>query len=110
MPTVRTQDVVFNSYLGSDFSLSLDSKFGCNLNNTNILDSVPTTPTISKGNYIFKDKKGSTIYLNAAGDGGDNVSTLFSQCSSTSAPSSVLQLDKNGAWAKSFIVASCSGQ
>ena len=103
MPSVRTQDVVFNSYLGSDFSLSLDSKFGCNLNNTNILDSVPTTPTISKGNYIFKDPKGSTIYLNASGDKGDNVSTLFSQCSSTSAPSTVLQLDKNGAWAKSFM-------
>ena len=60
MPTSRTQNVVFNSYLGSDFSLSLDSKLGCNLNNTQILDTIPTAPTTSQGTYIFKDPKGLT--------------------------------------------------
>jgi hypothetical protein len=104
MPTSRTQNVVFNSYLGSDFSLSLDSKLGCNLNNTQILDTIPTAPTNSQGTYIFKDPKGSTSFLNAAGINGDNTSIQLLQCSSTSAPSNVLQADKNGVWAKSFIV------
>ena len=103
MPTSRTQNVVFNSYLGSDFSLSLDSKLGCNLNNTQILDTIPTAPTNSQGTYIFKDKKGSTILLNATGAGGDNTSIQFLQVSATSAPSNVLQADKNGIWGKSFI-------
>jgi hypothetical protein len=103
MPKVRTQDVIFNSYLSSDFSLSLDSKFGCNLNNTDILNTVPTAPTTSQGTYLFKDSKGSTILLNATGTGGDNNSIQFIQVSSTSAPSNVLQADKNGIQGKSFI-------
>ena len=103
MPKVRSQDVVFNSYLSSDFSLSLDSKFGCNLNNTDIINALPTAPTNSQGTYIFKDPKGSTILLNATGAGGDNNAILLQQCSSTSAPSNVLQADKDGITGKSFI-------
>jgi hypothetical protein len=104
MPKVRTQDVVFNSYLSSDFSLSLDSKFGCNLNSTDILNALPTDPTTSQGTYIFRDKKGSTVFLNATGTDGDNTSAIrLLQCSSTSAPSNVLQADKNGITGKSFI-------
>jgi len=102
MPTVRTQDVVFNSYLGSDFSLSLDNKIGCNLQNTEILDTVPSGPTDSKGVYIFKDPKGSAIILNACGTAGDNTSIQLLQCSSTSSPSNVFQANKDGVAAKSF--------
>ena len=102
MTTTRLQNIVFNSYLGEDFSLSLDSKLGCNLSNTVILDSIPSTPTTSQGTYLFKSK-GSTVLLNASGTGGDNTSIQFLQCSSTSAPTQVLQADNTGIWGKTFI-------
>ena len=101
MTTTRLQNVVFNSYLGEDFSLSLDSKLGCNLSNTIILDSIPSTPTTSQGTYLFKSK-GSTVLLNASGPAGDNTSIQFLQCSSTSAPTQVLQADNTGIYGKTF--------
>jgi len=98
MATARTQDVVFNSYIGYDYSLSLDSKLGCNLANTPIIDTYPTAPTASKGTYIFADN-GSTKILSAAGT-NDNASISLEVCSSVSAPSSVLVANKNGITAK----------
>ena len=75
MATARTQDVVFNSYIGYDYSLSLDSKLGCNLANTPILQTYPTAPTASKGTYIF-DSNGSTKILSAGGTDDKTSITL----------------------------------
>jgi len=94
MATARTQDVVFNSYIGYDYSLSLDSKIGCNLSNTPILNTYPTGPTSSKGTYIF-DSNGSTKILTAGGT-NDKAGITFDICSSTTAPYSVLTSNKNG--------------
>ena len=94
MTTARNQDVVFNSYIGYDYSLSLDSKIGCNLNNTPILNTYPTGPTSSKGTYIF-DSNGSTKILTAGGT-NDKAGITLDICSSTTAPYSVLTSNKNG--------------
>ena len=107
MPSARTQDVVFNSYLGSDFSLSLDSKLGCNLNNTAILNSYPTTGTTSQGTYIFADN-GSTKILTAGGS-NEKASVSFDVCSSSTAPYSVLFANKNGLTAKALTAYDTSG-
>ena len=99
MATARTQDVVFNSYIGYDYSLSLDSKLGCNLSNTPILNTYPTTPTMSKGTYIFSGDNGSTKILTAAGT-NDKASISLDICSSTTAPYSVMLANKNGLTSK----------
>ena len=98
MATARNQDVVFNSYIGYDYSLSLDSKLGCNLSNTPILNTYPTAPTVSKGTYIFSDN-GSTKILTAAGT-NDKASISLDICSSTTAPYSVMLANKNGLTSK----------
>ena len=98
MATARTQDVVFNSYIGYDYSLSLDSKLGCNLANTPILNSYPTSSTSSKGTYIF-DSNGSTKILNAGGT-DDKTGITLDVCSSSSAPYTVLTANKTGIIAK----------
>ena len=98
MATARTQDVVFNSYIGYDYSLSLDSKLGCNLSNTPILNTYPTTTTTSKGTYIFDDNGSSRILC--AGGTNDNSMISLNICSSTTAPYSVLQANKNGVTVK----------
>jgi hypothetical protein len=100
MATARTQDVVFNSYIGYDYSLSLDSKLGCNLANTPILNTYPTAPTSSKGTYIFDDN-GSTKILTAGGS-NDKASVSLDICSTTTAPYSVLFSNKNGTTSKAF--------
>jgi len=100
MATARTQDVVFNSYIGYDYSLSLDSKLGCNLANTPILNTYPTAPTASKGTYIFADD-GSTKILTAGGT-NDKAGISLDVCSSTTAPYSVLTANKNGLTAKAL--------
>jgi len=100
MTTARTQDVVFNSYIGYDYSLSLDSKLGCNLSNTPIISTYPTAPTASKGTYIFDDN-GSTKILTAGGS-NDKASINFDVCSTSSAPYSVLFVNKNGLTAKAI--------
>ena len=100
MATARTQDVVFNSYIGYDYSLSLDSRLGCNLSNTPILNTYPTTPTASKGTYIF-DENGSTKILTAGGS-NDKASINFDVCSASTAPYSVLIANKNGLTAKAI--------
>lgn len=100
MTTARTQDVVFNSYIGYDYSLSIDSKLGCNLSNTPILSDMPSAPSTSKGSYLFK-QKGSTVLLNASGADGD-TQIVLSSCSSTSAPVNVLVADKTGTYSKKF--------
>lgn len=98
MATARTQDVVFNSYIGYDYSLSLDSKLGCNLSNTPILNTYPTTTTASKGTYIFDDNGSSKILC--AGGTNDKSMISLNICSSISAPYSVLQATKNGVTVK----------
>jgi hypothetical protein len=100
MATARTQDVVFNSYIGYDYSLSLDSKLGCNLANTPIINTYPSAPTASKGTYLFADN-GSTKILSAGGS-NDNASISLNVCSSVSAPSSILSADKNGVVSKTL--------
>lgn len=105
MTTVRNQNIVFNSYLGSDFSLSLDGKLACNLENTTILNSLPTTPSSAKGTYIFSDGNGSTKILNASGS-NDKASISLDICSSISAPYNVLLADKAGIIAKSLMAKS----
>jgi hypothetical protein len=100
MATARTQDVVFNSYIGYDYSLSLDSKLGCNLANTPILTTYPSAPTASKGTYIFSDN-GSTQLLTAGG-ANDKASVSLDVCSSSTAPYSVLYSNKNGTTSKAF--------
>jgi hypothetical protein len=100
MATARTQDVVFNSYIGYDYSLSLDSKLGCNLANTPIINTYPSAPTASKGTYIFSDN-GSTKILTAGGS-NDKASISLDVCSSVSAPYSVLLANKNGLTAKAL--------
>lgn len=102
MATARTQDVVFNSYIGYDYSLSLDSKLGCNLANTPILTTYPSAPTTSKGTYIF-DSNGSTKILNAGGT-DDKTGITFDVCSSVSAPYTVLTANKAGLISKQFAV------
>lgn len=101
MATARTQDVVYTSYIGYDYSLSLDSKLGCNLANTPILTTYPTAPTASKGTYIFAESDGSTKILTAAG-ANDKASVSLDVCSTTSAPYSVLYANKSGTTSKSF--------
>ena len=98
MTTARNQDVVFTSYIGYDYSLSLDSKLGCNLNNTPILNTYPTTNTSSKGTYIFDDNGSSKILC--AGGTNDKSMISLNICSSTTAPYSVLQANKNGVTVK----------
>lgn len=98
--TATNQPVVFTSYLGYDKSLSVDSALGCNLENTTILTSRPSSATTSKGTYLFKEK-GATILLNASGADGDTQIVLAS-CSSTSPPSNVLIADKTGTYSKKF--------
>jgi hypothetical protein len=93
MATARTQDVVFNSYIGYDYSLSLDSKLGCNLAGTPILNSIPSAPTSSKGTYIFADAAGGTKLLTAGGP-NDKVGYTLDICSSTSTPYTVLTSNK----------------
>jgi hypothetical protein len=100
MTTARTQDVVFTSYIGNDYSLSLDSKLGCNLSNTPILATFPTAPTASKGTYIFSDN-GSTRLLTAGGT-NDKASVSLDICSSVSAPYNVLLANKNGVTVKTL--------
>jgi hypothetical protein len=95
MATARTQDVVFNSYIGYDYSLSLDSKLGCNLSNTPILNTYPSGPTSSKGTYIFADAAGGTKILTAGGT-NDKTGVTLDICSSSSAPYTVLTSNKNG--------------
>ena len=107
MPTARTQDVVFNSYIGYDYSLSLDSKLGCNLNNTAILDTYPTTGTASQGTYLFGDS-GSTKILTAGGS-NDKASVSLEICSSSTAPYSVLFGNKNGVTVKSLVTNDTTG-
>jgi len=99
MATARTQDVVFNSYIGYDYSLSLDSKLGCNLANTPIIQTYPTAPTTSKGTYIFTDSSGNAKILTAGGT-NDKAGISLDVCSSTSAPYSVVSANKNGLTAK----------
>lgn len=101
MTTARTQDVVFTSYIGNDYSLSLDSKIGCNLSNTPIISTYPSAPTASKGTYIF-DSNGSTKILNAGGV-DDKTSIILDVCSSVSAPYPVLTANKAGIIGKSLI-------
>jgi hypothetical protein len=98
MTTARTQDIVFNSYIGYDYSLSLDGKLGCNMANTPILATLPTAPTASKGTYIF-DSNGSTKILNAGG-ADDKTGITLDVCSSVSAPYTVLTANKSGVIAK----------
>lgn len=98
--TASAQPVVFTSYLGYDKSLSIDSALGCNLENTTILTSRPSSASTSKGIYLFKEKGGS-ILLNASGADGDTQIVLAS-CSSTSAPTNVLVADKTGTYSKKF--------
>lgn len=100
MTTARNQDVVFTSYIGYDYSLSLDSKLGCNLSNTPIISTYPTAPTASKGTYIFDDN-GSTKILTAGGS-NDKASINFDVCSTSTAPYSVLFVNKNGTTSKAF--------
>jgi len=95
MTTARTQDVVFNSYIGYDYSLSLDGKLGCNMANTPILATFPTAPTASKGTYIFADAAGGTKILTAGGS-NDKTGVTLDICSSSSAPYTVLTSNKNG--------------
>ena len=102
MTTARTQDVVFNSYIGYDYSLSLDGKLGCNMANTPILATLPTAPTASKGTYIF-DSNGSTKILSAGG-ADDKTGITFDVCSSVSAPYTVLTANKAGLISKQFAV------
>ena len=104
MTTARTQDVVFTSYIGNDYSLSLDSKIGCNLSNTPILATFPTAPTASKGTYIF-DSNGSTKILNAGGT-DDKTGITLDVCSSVSAPYTVLTANKAGIIAKAITASS----
>jgi len=97
MPTVRTQDVVFNSYIGYDYSLSLDSQLGCNLANTPILSDIPQTTTNSVGTYLFKSK-GNTVLLNASGPtAGANIK--LGGVSSTEGPITFITADKTGSTA-----------
>jgi len=100
MSTASNQPVVFTSYLGYDKSLSVDSAMGCNLENTTILTSVPSSATTSKGSYLFK-AKGSTVLLNASGSDGD-TQIVLSACSATSPPTNVLIADKTGTYSKKF--------
>ena len=98
--TASAQPVVFTSYLGYDKSLSIDSALGCNLENTTILTSRPSSASTSKGIYLFKEK-GSSVLLNASGADGD-TQIVLSSCSSTSAPANVLIADKTGTYSKKF--------
>jgi len=100
MATAKTQDVVFTSYIGYDYSLSLDSKLGVNLANTPIINTYPTAPTASKGTYIFADN-GSTKILTAGGS-NDKASIDFDVCSTSTAPYNVLSVNKNGLTAKAL--------
>jgi len=97
MPTARTQDVVYNSYIGYDYSLSLDSQLGCNLENTPILSTLPQTATPSTGTYLFKSK-GDTIILNASGSTSD-AKIKLAGVSSTAIPSTFLTADHTGSTA-----------
>ena len=99
MTTARTQDVVFTSYIGKDYSLSLDSKLGCNLAGTPILDTIPTTPTSSKGTYIFTDNDGNTRLLCAAGT-NTKASFFIDACSSVTAPVNIITCNQNGLTSK----------
>ena len=98
MATATKQDVVFNSYIGYDYSLSIDGKLGCNLSNTPLLVTYPSAPTASKGTYIFDDN-GSTKILTAGG-ANDKASISLNVCSFTDAPYSVLSANKNGLTSK----------
>lgn len=89
------QDVVFNSYIGSDYSLSVDGRLGCNLGNSPLLATYPTAPTASKGTYLFYDANGSSKLLSAGGTNANTQVTL-EVCSSTASPSAVLTANSNG--------------
>jgi len=99
MATARSQDVVFNSYIGYDYSLSIDGKLGVNLSNTPLLASYPSAPTASKGTYIFADSSSSTKILTAGGS-NDKASISLDICSSSTAPYTVLTATKSGTTVK----------
>jgi len=103
MATATKQDVVFNSYIGYDYSLSIDGRVGCNLGNTPLLATYPSAPTASKGTYIFEDN-GSTKILSAGGT-NDKAGITLNVCSSTTAPYSVITANKNGTTVMKQLVA-----
>jgi hypothetical protein len=99
MTTVKNQNVVFTSYIGSDYSLSIDGALGVGLNNTPILNTLPTTTTSSIGTYFMRDKNASKI-INACGSGDGNIHLCT--VSSTAQPLVLLQADKDGTTCPSF--------
>ena len=99
MSSVKNQSVVYQSYLSGDSSFNADAQIGCNLSNTPILSTYPSTPTTSKGTYIFADANGSTKILTAGGT-YDKAGISLEVCSSISAPYSVLLANKNGITSK----------
>lgn len=93
MATARTQDVVYNSYIGYDYSLSLDSQLGCNLSKTPILSTLPTTSTGSVGTYLFK-KEYDTVILNASGKKSGSI--VLTGVDGVNAPSTFLTASSKG--------------
>ena len=95
MTTVKSQAVVFQSYLSGDSSFNTDAQLGANLNNTPMLSAIPTTTTTSEGTYLFKSTTGKAQFLNAAGSKADN-SIDFINVSTYNAPQVLANLSSGG--------------
>jgi len=93
--SVKNQAVVFTSYLSSDSSFNTDSQIGCNLNNTTILQSVPSAVSSSEGTYLFKHSTGKSQILSAAGSKSDS-SIDFISVSSSALPKTMANISSTG--------------
>jgi len=95
MTTVKKQPIVYNSYLSSDFSFNTDAQLGCNLNNTQILTSIPSSTSESEGTYIFKKSTGKSFIVNCSGTKLDS-SIDFVSVSSVETPKTMANISNNG--------------
>lgn len=95
MPSIRNQSIVFQSYLTSDMSFNCDTQLGTNINNTNILSSIPSNVSTSEGVYLFKATTGKTQILSASGTKTDS-SIDFISVSSSVAPKVLANLSNAG--------------
>jgi hypothetical protein len=76
-------------------SFNCDTQFGTNLNNTDILSSVPSTVSTSEGIYLFKAPTGKSEILSASGSKADS-SIDFISVSSSVAPKVLANLSNTG--------------
>ena len=95
MATIKSQAVVYQSYLSGDLSFNTDAQLGANLNNTPMLSSVPAGVSTSEGIYLFKTSTGKSQILSASGTKVDS-SIDFISVSSSAAPKTLANLSNTG--------------